>query len=140
AGISGGIVPVHADARSLPFDPQFFDAIVSIDSFPYYGTDAFYLSYLARFLKPGGALGIAGAGLMQEIEGDVPEHLRAWWTPDLGCLHAPAWWRRHWERSRLVDVEVDATMPDGWQLWLEWHPAIAPDNHVEIDAVDADRG
>lgn len=140
AGISDGIVPVHADARSLPFDKQFFDAIVSIDSFPYFGTDTFYLSYLARFLKPRGVVGIAGTGLMQEIEGDVPEHLRAWWTPDLWCLHSPAWWRRHWERSGLVDVEVADTMPDGWQRWLEWHRAIAPDNQREIDAVEADRG
>ena len=140
AGILDGIVSIHADARSLPFDQQFFDAIVSIDSFPYYGTDSFYLSYLARFLKPGGVLGIAGAGLLQEIEGDVPEHLRTWWTPDLWSLHSPGWWRRHWERSGLVDVEVADTMPDGWQRWLEWHRAIAPNNRVEIDAVEADRG
>ena len=61
--------PIHADARSLPFATEFFDAIVSIDSFVYYGTDDLYLNYLARFLKPGGVLGIAGAGLMQEIDG-----------------------------------------------------------------------
>lgn len=64
-------------------------AIVSIDSFPYYGTDDLYLNYLARFVKPGGQLGIAGAGLTKEIEGALPEHLREWWTPDLWCLHSP---------------------------------------------------
>src|SRR5213592_4434799 len=66
AGVTDGVFPMHADARALPFATEFFDAVVSIDSFVYYGTDDLYLGYLARFLKPGGALGIAGAGLMQE--------------------------------------------------------------------------
>ena len=43
-----------------------------IDSFFYYGTDDLYLNYLARFVKPGGPVGIAGAGLMREIEGAGP--------------------------------------------------------------------
>ena len=69
AGVEDGVFPIHADARSLPFAAEFFDAIVCIDSFFYYGTDDLYLNYLARFVKPGGQVGIAGAGLMQEIEG-----------------------------------------------------------------------
>ena len=87
AGVEDGVFPIHADARSLPFAAEFFDAIVCIDSFFYYGTDDLYLSYLARFVKPGGQVGIAGAGLMQEIDGPLPEHLREWWTPDLcACI------------------------------------------------------
>src|ERR1035441_10405619 len=62
-GAENGVFPIHADARSLPFASEFFDAIVSIDSFCYYGTDDLYLNYLARFVKPGGQIGIAGAGL-----------------------------------------------------------------------------
>jgi len=54
AGMADGIFPVHADARALPFAVGFFDAIVSIDSYFYFGTDDLYLSYLARFVKPGG--------------------------------------------------------------------------------------
>ena len=140
AGVDGGVFPIHANARALPFAADFFDAIVSIDSFVYYGTDDLYLSYLARFLRPGGYLGIAGAGLTKEWEGAVPDHLRKWWTPDLNCLHSPAWWRKHWERSGIVDVELADAMPDGWRFWLEWHRRIAPKNLVEIEALEADRG
>src|SRR2546422_8321834 len=75
AGVEDGVFPIHADARSLPFAPEFFDAIVCIDSFPYFGTDDLYLNYLAHFVKPGGQIGIAGAGLVREIEGAVPENL-----------------------------------------------------------------
>src|SRR5438046_3631048 len=38
AGVADGVFPLHSDARSLPFADDFFDAIVSLDSFPYYGT------------------------------------------------------------------------------------------------------
>ena len=44
-------------------------------------------------------VGIAGAGLAQEIQGPVPDHLRGFWTQDLWCLHSAAWWRRHWEKT-----------------------------------------
>jgi cyclopropane fatty-acyl-phospholipid synthase-like methyltransferase len=140
AGVEDGVFPLHADARSLPFAAEFFDAIVSIDSYMYYGTDDLYLSYLARLVKPGGSLGIAGSGLMCEIEGQVPEHLRTWWTPDLWCLHTADWWRQHWQRTGIMDIHVADSMHEGWKLWRDWHKAIAPDNVAEIEALEADRG
>lgn len=140
AGVEHGVFPIHADARFLPFANEFFDAIISIDSFIYYGTDDLYLSNLARFVKPGGQVAIAGAGLMQEINGPIPDHLREWWTPNLWSLHTADWWRRHWERTGLMNIEVADTLPDGWRLWRDWHLAIAPDNRVEIEALEKDEG
>lgn len=140
AGMEDGVFPIHADARSLPFAAEFFDAIISIDSFIYYGTDDLYLSYLARFVKPGSPIGIAGAGLMQEFEGAVPAHLQAWWTQDLWCLHSAAWWRRHWERTGIMEIELADDMPDGWKRWIDWHKVIAPDNGLEIEALESDYG
>ena len=140
AGVEDGVFPVHADARSLPFAADFFDAIVCIDSFPYYGTDDLYLNYVAQFVKPDCPLGIAGAGLVQEINGAVPDHLQEWWTQDLWCLHSADWWRWHWGRTGIMKIDVADTMPDGWRLWLDWHRTIAPDNHTEIKAIEADAG
>jgi SAM-dependent methyltransferase len=140
AGAGEGVFPVHADARALPFGAGFFDAIVSIDSFMYYGTDDLFLSSLARFVKPGGPIGIALSGLTEEITTTVPEHLRAMWTHDLWCLHSATWWRRHWERTGIVSIDLADTMPDGWRRWLDWQRAIAPHNHVEIEALEADQG
>jgi cyclopropane fatty-acyl-phospholipid synthase-like methyltransferase len=140
AGVEDAVFPLHSDARQLPFAAQFFDAIVSIDSFVYYGTDDLYANYLARFLKPGGQIGIAGSGLVAEFDGPVRKHLAAWWEPSLACLHSPAWWRRHWERSGILDVEVADTMPDGWRRWLDWQHAASPDNTTEIDVIGTDAG
>jgi ubiquinone/menaquinone biosynthesis C-methylase UbiE len=140
AGVEDGVFPLHADAHSLPFGPDFFDAIVCIDCFPYFGTDDLYLNYLAHFVKPGCPIGIAGVGVMQEMERPVPDHLRPMWGQDFWAIHSAAWWRRHWERTGILDVEVADNMPDGWQRWLDWQRAVAPDNAVEIKAVEEDAG
>jgi len=140
AEVEDGVFALNADARSLPFARDFFDAIVCIDSICYFGTDDLYLNYLARFVKPGCPVGIVGAGLVREIEGSPPDHLRDWWTHDLWCLHSATWWRRHWERTGIMDIDLADTMPDGWQVWLDWHRVLAPDNEAEIKALEADRG
>lgn len=140
AGVDDGVFPVRADARALPFADEFFDAVVSVDAFAYFGTDDLYLGDLARVVRPGGVVAIAGAGLLREIDGPVPEHLREWWEPSLWCLHSAAWWRRHWERTGIVAVELADAMPDGWRLWLDWQRAVAPGNAVEIAAIEADAG
>lgn len=77
---------------------------------------------------------------MREIEGEVPNHLREWWEPSYWCLHSAAWWRWHWERSRILDIELADTLPAGWQFWREWITEIAPDNVLEVQTLDADRG
>nr|WP_269781615.1 class I SAM-dependent methyltransferase [Nocardia bovistercoris] len=140
AGVADAVFPIRADARALPFAPGFFDAVISIDSFLYYGTDDLYANYLAAFLRPGGALAIAGAGLTREIDGLPPEHLRDWWEPSMACLHSATWWRNHWRRSGVLDVDRADTMPDGWRRWLDWQHDVAPDNATEISALEQDRG
>lgn len=140
AGVENDVFPLHADARSLPFAAAFFDVIVCIDSFPYFGTDDLYLNYLAQFVKPGGLVAIAGAGLMQEIESEVPEHLREIWTQDFWCLHSANWWRRHWERTGILDITVADTMTEGWKVWLDWQRTVSPNNDAEIKTIESDRG
>lgn len=142
AGFADKIFPVHADARNLPFAANYFDAILSIDAFPYFGTDDHYLSYLARFVKPNGIIATASAGFVSEIEGDAPSHLSQLLAaePAMWSMHSPAWWRRHWERTGIVDVELAESMPDGWQLWLDWHKIIAPENRLEIETIESDQG
>lgn len=138
-GLQDQIFPLHADAHSLPFASEFFDAIVSVDSFSYYGTDDLYLNYLANFVKPNGQIGIAGAGLVEEFE-TIPESLKEMWTEDFWCLHSADWWKRHWGRTGIVDVETADTMQDGWKLWLQWHQTAHPDNTQEIETIKSDAG
>jgi SAM-dependent methyltransferase len=141
AGVDDGVFPMRTDARSLPFSEGFFDAIVSVDSFMYYGTDDLYLNYLARFLKPGGPLGITLAGFAREVDEPVPAHLAEWWAAERPySLHSASWWRRHWERTGILDVAVADTLPDGWRFWRDWVALVAPENQKELRALDADAG
>ncbi len=140
AGVEDSVFPFHADARALPFAGEFFDAIVSIDSFSYYGSDGLYLNYLAHFLKPGGQIGIAGAGLVKEFGAVVPEHLKRIWTQDCWGLHSADWWRQHWGRTGIVDVQTADTMPEGWRVWLDWYNAALPKGRMTIETLQADQG
>ncbi|MGE3820880.1 MAG: cyclopropane-fatty-acyl-phospholipid synthase family protein [Isosphaeraceae bacterium] len=140
AEVEDGVFPIHADARSLPYASEFFDAIVCVDSAMYFGTDDHLLNTIARFVKPGGSLGIASAGLIHEITGPIPEALQAWWTPGCWSLHSADWWRRHWEKTGLVEIERADTMPEGWRFWRDWHQAVCPENLPEIEALEADEG
>jgi SAM-dependent methyltransferase len=120
------VFPIHSDARQLPYADGFFDAIVSMDSYHYYGTDDLYLRYFTRFVKPGGRIGIVVPGLMRDFEGVVPAHLAKrqpsgaqFWDPaECFSIHTRDWWRRHWKQTGLVDIEVADTLPDGWRHWL----------------------
>jgi SAM-dependent methyltransferase len=119
AGVDDRVFPVKVEAHAVPFAEGFFDAIVSIDAFHYFGTDDLYLAYLSRFVRPGGRIGIVVPGLVDELDA-VPEHLRDCWEPDYYSFHSPAWWARHWRRSGVVDDVSADLVPDGWEAWLRW--------------------
>ena len=50
------------------------------------------------------------------------------------------WWRRHWERTGIVEIAAADSMPDGWKLWSHWQRSAWPDNTAEIAMVEADAG
>src|SRR5262245_56801929 len=71
AGATDRVVPLPGDARSLPFADGYFDAIVSIGAYPYFGTDDLYLGSCLRCLRPGGQIAMIGPGLREELHGAV---------------------------------------------------------------------
>ena len=131
AGFGDSICPIRAEARQLPYAAGFFDAIVSMDSYAYYGTEDLYTSYITRFVKPGGQIGIVTAGLAQDFGESIPEHLmrpqengRVFWDPvECTCFHTTEWWRRHFERSNVVDVELAMDLEEACQLWAQFERA-----------------
>ncbi len=133
---------IHAEAHSLPYEKGFFDVIVSLDAFHYFGTDDLYLGYLTKFLNRRGRIGIVSPGLVTEFERDPPKHLQEGWAWDFASFHSPNWWRRHWERIGKVDVEVADWLENGWQFWAHWDRALEKERGVKGDAemVEADAG
>ena len=151
AGVADRVFPIHAEARSLPCPEEFFDAIVCVDSYVYYGTDDLYLDYFVKFVKPGGQIGIVVPALTREFDGAIPEHLTrkhesgdVFWDEECWYLHTADWWRHLWARTKLVDVEAADAMPDGWRLWLQHYRAVVAAGTKqcpsEIEALKADGG
>jgi SAM-dependent methyltransferase len=119
AGEQRRVLPLHIEAHDLPFAEEYFDAIVSVDAYHYFGTDDLYLGYLRRFVRHGGQIGIAVPMLRAELI-ELPEHLRPFWTWDCWSFHTADWWRWHWAKTGLVDVEVAELIPNGARHWLLW--------------------
>lgn len=124
AGQAGLVTPLLAEAHDLPFAEGYFDAIVSVDAYHYFGTDELYLPYLSRFVAPGGSIGIAVPGLAAELDDGLPEHLVPFWEPDFWSFHSPAWWQRLWSRSEVVEDVRAEFLEDGWRDWLDWSEAV----------------
>jgi cyclopropane fatty-acyl-phospholipid synthase-like methyltransferase len=131
AGVADLVCPLRAEAHALPFSREFFDAVISIDAYQYFGTDILYLNYLSGFLRPGGLAGIVVPGLMQPFEGDIPDHLtrtqasgKAFWENECRSFQTAGWWRDHWERDRTVEQVAVDTQPDGWRHWRDFEEAL----------------
>jgi ubiquinone/menaquinone biosynthesis C-methylase UbiE len=112
------VFPIHAEARALPFADEFFDAIVSLDSYHYFGTDIHYLEFhMLKHLKRGGQIGIVSPASPEQIPQPPPKHLSDEWY----WMNSVNWWHKHWQRYPYLDVERAELLPGGWELWVRWH-------------------
>ncbi len=57
ARVEDKVFPIKAEAHFLPYAHGYFDAIISFDSYHYYGTDEYYIFTITDFLRPGGMRG-----------------------------------------------------------------------------------
>lgn len=124
------IVPVKADATALPFDLDFFDAVVSIDSYNYFGRDPEYLDRnLLPFVKSGGFVYIAIPGMKKDCHDALPMELLLSWTPEqLAYIHDVDYWSAMVARSK-ADVLNVYQMESNAEVWADW---LACDNEYAI--------
>lgn len=113
------VFPIYAEAHALPYAKDFFDAIVCIDAYEYFGTDDMYLAYFGKLVKPGGQIGIVVPGWSRELQGIKP-----FWPPscpleEYPCFHTAAWWSEHLGESSLVKVEKCDYLPEGKKIWMD---------------------
>ncbi len=114
AGCEESVIPMEADARALPFAEEYFDAVIVIDSYTYFGTDEKYLPYLARFVKPEGCVAIVDVCFTKEIETyeQVPAFLKEDYQKYWYFIHTTDWWRKLWEKTGLVQVEASEELAE----------------------------
>ncbi len=126
AELEDQIFPLHGEARSLPFPKHYFDAVVGLDSFQYFCTDARAPRMLARFVRAGGSVGAIIPGLRLECEpADLEVELSPVGRLDMEALHDADWWGRHLARAESLSVEVADLVPDGWRACADWYDLYA---------------
>jgi cyclopropane fatty-acyl-phospholipid synthase-like methyltransferase len=150
AGVGDSVFPMRAEAHALAFPQGFFDAIISVDAYHYFGTDVLYLGYLSQFVRPGGMLGIVVPGLMQEID-EIPAHLAApqpngkvFWEEECWSFKTAEWWRDLWRRnSSVTNLRVD-TLVEGWRHWRDFERVLETTGKnvfpSDAEALEADQG
>ena len=121
-GLDDLIIPIHADANELPFADDYFDAVISVDAYYYFGRDAAFMdAKLAPFVKPGGLIALAFPGFKEDIHDHLPpEFLLSWKAEDLDTFHSCAWWSRLLAESKMIDIQSIAEMTCCETCWKDW--------------------
>lgn len=116
------IQAVKADALALPFRENFFDAVVSVDSYNYFGREKNYLDEkLLPFVKQGGYIYIAVPGMVEDCHDRLPRELLLSWNPDqLEYMHDIRYWRNIISASKNIDLLCIQQMESNEEVWRDW--------------------
>lgn len=116
------LIPVKADATALPFEKGFFDAIVSTDSYNYFGRDESFLDEkLLPFVKSGGYIYIAIPGMKKNCHDDLPPELLLSWTPEqLDYMHDVKYWTNMVSKCVGAEALSIKEMESNDEVWADW--------------------
>ena len=125
------IVPVKADAEHLPFEKEFFDAVISTDSYNYFGRDPEYLDQkLLPFVKSGGYIYVTVPGMKKDLHQNLPPELLLSWTPEqLDYLHDVPYWKGIVGACRGAEIVEVSEMESNEEVWADW---LAQENEYAI--------
>jgi cyclopropane fatty-acyl-phospholipid synthase-like methyltransferase len=117
------VIPVKADASAFPFEKDFFDAVISTDSYNFWGRDPEYLdAKLLPFVKSGGYLYICVPGMKKDCHDNLPKELLLSWTPEqLAYLRDITYWTEILNNSRGAEViSIYEMKGNNEELWADW--------------------
>jgi len=140
-GLDGAIVPMHAEAHALPYARGYFEAVISVDAWHYFGADAGYLDeHIVPLVQPGGTIAVSVPGLQRDlVDGAVPEVLKPWWVDDMN-FYSAKWWRNLWEQSPNIAVTQCFSHPCHAQAWRDWLRSPNPYAQRDIAMMEAEGG
>lgn len=139
AGVATSVHAVQADARALPFDDDFFDVVISIDAWEYFGTDDHFLPRLLRVLRPGGRIGMATPAMAVDVRDldAIPPHIAEAVGWEALAWHPAEWWEQQWRLTGLVHDIWARTQTGGGADWLRWARAAGATSSVRMLERDA---
>jgi len=143
-GVSDLVFPIHSEARALPFAEGFFDVVIAVDSYHYFGADeAYFPCTLSKLVKPGGQFGIVVPGFTRDFDKGYPDTLEKYWSGEMFTFQSGAWWRKLWEKTGIAEIKACYDIPDMKEIWMpyaiqtrDW--AIETQGFSDEDFLDAD--
>lgn len=140
-GLENQIVPIHADALDLPYADEYFDVIVSIDSYYYFGIEPDYMDKLAQLVKKGGTIALAFPGVKKELNGVLHDEMMLSWAEAkdevLRTFHSISWWKELLSKSKEITIESIQEMQcfdECWQDWLSCEHEYAINDRLSMKA------
>jgi cyclopropane fatty-acyl-phospholipid synthase-like methyltransferase len=122
AGVADFVMPLQLAARNLPTSEEYFDAVIAVQSYLYYGATDDYLSYILQYIKPRGYIGIADACFTREIlsMNDAPEFIQRDYVTLWSKMHSLDWWIALWTKESRIEVVKGEPFPETDIIFKEY--------------------
>lgn len=138
-GLENQIIPIHADATELPFADEYFDAVISVDAYHYFGSNETYFDkYLSKLLKKDALIAIGIPGMKSEIHNRIPDKMKSYWEEEaLATWNSCDWWKNLLLKSTSFEIKKIQEMDcfdDAWQAWLNTDNKFALEDRAMIKA------
>ena len=135
----GSVKAVKADALALPFENECFDAVVSVDSYNYFGRNDKYLDeHLMPYVKKDGLVYISVTGMNKDLHDNLPDELLLSWSAEqLDYIHDMDYYKSIMEKSKsakIVDIKVMQSNNEVWEDWLKMDNEYAKNDEKSIRA------
>ena len=126
------ITPIKADiTEGLPFEEHSLDAVVSVDSYNYFGRDEKFLNEkILPYVRKGGYIYIAIPGMKKDCHDNLPPELLLSWTSEqLDYMHDTEYWKNIVEKADGIKILSVHEMESNEEVWNDW---LAQENEYAI--------
>lgn len=117
------IIPIHGDALDMPFAQEYFDSVISVDAYHYFGCkEGVFAEKILPFVKKDGYVMIAVPGIKEEPQGEVKELFTAWAEgDDAELFKTVGWWESLLKKECQEQCEIVVKEAECFDIaWQEW--------------------
>ncbi len=122
-GVADRIIPLCFDAATMPFANGYFDAVISVDAYHYFGNkEGYFERFITPLLKKDGIVAIAFPSIKQDFTFEtIPDEMRPFWEREaFEMWRSTNWWIQKFKPHLNHFHARELTCFDAaWQDWLQ---------------------
>ncbi|MCY7361041.1 MAG: methyltransferase domain-containing protein [Ignavibacteria bacterium] len=122
------VIPLKLDAEKLPFPFEFFDVIIAVDSFMYFGKKMEFTDYLIQFLKPSGQIGIVDIC----YENVIAQNMGTLNLEVNNFARSLKWWSNLWNDNPNLKLIASEVVPENEIIKKEYIKDVIYSNKNDI--------